>query len=236
MNTTKFRTKLTHKTIAIAITAIMILGTIALASTLGQVNAAHDNQDHNKTSTIAFHDAMRKLWEDHITWTRLVIVSVLNGLPDTSSTVDRLLQNQADIGNAIKPFYGDTAGNQLTSLLHDHIAIAAEILTDAKAGNTVALNDAIARWYANANDIATFLHNANPKHWSLDMVRSMMKTHLDLTLAEAVAYLKGDYDGSVKSYEQVHLEILGMSDTLSSGIIAQFPRSFTHDFVTAEEN
>src|SRR3989475_11749049 len=140
MNTTKIRTKLTHKTIAIAITAIMILGTIALASTLGQVSAALDTQEHNKTSAIAFHDAMRKLWEDHITWTSLVIVSVLNVLPDTSSTVDRLLQNQADIGNAIKPFYRDTAGNQLTSLLHAHITIAAEILTDAKAGNPVALN------------------------------------------------------------------------------------------------
>ena len=236
MNTNKIRTKLTRKTMAIAIATIMILGTIALASTLGQVNAAFDNQEQNKTSAVAFHDAMRKLWEDHITWTRLVIVSVLNGLPDTPSTVDRLLQNQADIGNAIKPFYGNAAGNQLTSLLHDHITIAAEILTDAKAGNTVALNNAIARWYANANDIAAFLHNANPKHWSIDMIQSMMKTHLDLTLAEAVAYLKGDYNGSVKSYEQVHLEILGMADTLSSGIIAQFPHSFTHDFTTEEQN
>lgn len=232
MNTNKIRTKLTRKTMAIAIATIMILGTVALASTLGQVNAAHNDQEHNKTSAIAFHDAMRKLWEDHITWTRLVIVSVLNGLPDTSSTVNRLLQNQADLGNAIKPFYGDAAGNQLTSLLHDHITIAAEILTDAKAGNTAALNDAIARWYANANDIAAFLHNANAKNWSLDMTRSMMKTHLDLTLAEAVAYLKGDYNGSVKSYEQVHLEILGMADTLSSGIIAQFPHSFAHDLTS----
>src|SRR2546425_5544275 len=236
MNTNKIRTKLTRKTMAIAISTIMILGTIALASTLGQVNAAHDNQEQNKTSAVAFHDAMRKLWEDHITWTRLVIVSVLNGLPDTPSTVDRLLQNEAAIGNAINPFYGTAAGNQLTSLLHDHITIAAEILTDAKAGNTVALNNAIARWYANANDIAAFLHNANPKHWSIDMIQSMMKTHLDLTLAEAVAYLKGDYNGSVKSYEQVHLEILGMADTLSSGIIAQFPHSFTHDFTTEEQN
>src|SRR5438445_7397406 len=154
MNTTKIRTKLTHKTIAIAITAIMILRTIALASTLGQVNATHDNQEQHKTSAMAFHDAMRKLWEDHITWTRLVIVSVVNGLPDTSSTVDRLLQNQADIGNAIKPFYGDTAANQLTSLLQDPTTLPAETLTDTKAANTVALNNAIARWYTNANDIA----------------------------------------------------------------------------------
>ncbi len=213
--------KLNQKTIAMAILAVTILGTVALATALGQVTG------NNKLSTVAFHDQMRKLWEDHITWTRLVIVSILNGLPDTSPTVNRLLQNQADIGNAIKPFYGETAGNQLTSLLHDHITIAAEILSAAKAGNPAALNDASARWYSNANDIATFLNSANPKNWPLDMIESMMKQHLDLTLNEAVAYLQGDYKGSVNAYEQVHLEILSMADTLSSGIIAQFPRDFT---------
>jgi hypothetical protein len=221
MRLEKIRKIATHKTIAISLIVVALLGTLALATSLAQANAERD-----KTSAIAFHDQMRKLWEDHITWTRLVIISIANGLPDTGSTLDRLFQNQVDIGNAIKPFYGGAAADQLTSLLHDHIAIAGEILTDAKSGDQAALNDALTRWYANANDIAGFLHNANPKHWPLDMLQSMMKSHLDLTLAEAVAYLKGNYDDSVKGYEQVHLEILSMADTLSSGIIAQFPHAF----------
>src|SRR5712691_753919 len=116
------KTKPGRKTLAAILLAVVILGTVALAAAMGQVTA------NNRLSTVAFHDQMRKLWEDHITWTRLVIVSILNGLPDTSSTVSRLLQNQADIGNAIKPFYGEAAGNQLTGLLHDHITLAAEIL------------------------------------------------------------------------------------------------------------
>jgi hypothetical protein len=138
---------------------------------------------------------MRKLWEDPITWTRLVIVSVANGLADTPTTVARLLQNQVDTGNEIKPFYGDAAGNQLASLLHDHITVAAEILTDAKAGNSAALNDALSRWYTNANQIAAFLNAANPKNWALATIQQMMKTHLDLTLKEAVTYLGADYQG-----------------------------------------
>ena len=183
-----------------------------------------------KMDAQAFHDAMRKLWEDHITWTRMVIVDFLadpNGtLPDTQASVDRLWQNQVDIGNAIMPFYGDEAGNHLTDLLTQHILIAAEILQDAKAGDTAALNDAVARWYANADEIAAFLNSLNPEFWPLDQMQEMMRMHLDLTLQEAVTYLHGDYAGSVAAYEQVHLEILEMADMLSTGIIEQFPTKF----------
>jgi hypothetical protein len=173
-----------------------------------------------------FHDSMRKLWEDHITWTRLVIVSIANDLPDTQPTVDRLLQNQVDIGDAIKPFYGEEAGNQLTKLLTAHITIAAEILQAAKTGDTAAQNDAIARWYANADEIAVFLSSANPKEWPLDEMKAMMREHLDLTLREAVSYLNGDYAGSISAYDQIHAQILDMADMLSNGIIKQFPKKF----------
>lgn len=180
----------------------------------------------SKLSAMAFHDAMRKLWEDHVTWTRLAIVDVAFGTADTGPTVQRLLQNQVDIGNAIKPFYGDAAGNQLTSLLKTHIILAANILVDAKAGDTTGVNENVTAWYANANDIAAFLHAANPKNWPLDEMQEMMKTHLDLTLKEGVAQLTGDYGTSISTYEQVHLEILQMADMLSAGIIAQFPSMF----------
>src|SRR5215216_2094069 len=69
----------------------------------------------------AFHDAMRKLWEDHITWTRLAIISLAHDLPDLPGTSARLLRNQVDIGSAIKPYYGRAAGDQLTALLEEHI-------------------------------------------------------------------------------------------------------------------
>src|SRR5918911_1138848 len=175
---------------------------------------------------VAFHDQMRKLWEDHVTWTRLAIVTFADGSKGFDATAGRLLQNQTDIGDAIKPFYGDAAGAQLTSLLHDHITIAVEILQAAKAGNTDAFNDANARWYANANDIADFLAAANPRFWPQSVMREAMKTHLDQTLSEAAHELGGDYPASVSDYDAAHLHILAMADLLSSGIIRQFPSKF----------
>jgi hypothetical protein len=179
-----------------------------------------------KVDAQTFHDAMRKLWEDHITWTRMVIVSTFADLPDQGPTVQRLLQNQEEIGDAIKPFYGDAAGEQLSALLRDHILIAAEILQAAEDGDTAALEDATERWYANADDIAEFLHAANPENWPLEEMRAMMREHLDLTVKEAVAYLNGDYSASIDFYDQVHIQALEMADMLSEGIIRQFPNKF----------
>jgi hypothetical protein len=170
---------------------------------------------------------MRVLWEDHITWTRLAIVSLAANLPDSDSTVQRLLQNQVDIGNAVKPYYGDAAGNQLTALLKDHIVLAAQLINAAKAGDQSAVEQAKARWYGNGDEIGAFLSSANPKQWSDAEMKSMMREHLDLTLNAAVHYLSGDYHASVADYDEIHRQILHMADMLSDGILSQFPERFS---------
>ncbi len=200
----------------------LLLLAILLAAMLPVTNA----QAKAKTNRQDFHDGMRKLWEDHITWTRLVIIGVFEELPDLNPSVQRLLQNQVDIGNAVKPFYGEAAGDQLTALLTDHILIAAEILQAAKNGDTAALEDASERWYSNADDIAAFLNAANPDHWPFEEMQMMMREHLDPTLEEAVAYLNGDYEASIAAYDRIHLQALEMADMLSDGIIQQFPHRF----------
>ncbi len=191
--------------------------------------AAHGavpSRPESRAQALAFDRQMHKLWEDHVTWTRLVIVSFAAGLPDFNTAVTRLLQNQVDIGNAVKPFYGDAAGNQLTGLLKEHILIAADLLQAAKAGDTAAFNSAKARWYANADQIAAFLSAANPQNWPLADMQQMMHQHLDLTLQEASARLSGNWSGDAAAYDAVHNEILAMADMLSEGIIRQFPNQF----------
>jgi hypothetical protein len=174
----------------------------------------------------AYRDAMRQLWEDHITWTRLYIVSAAAGLPDVTPTAERLLRNQRDLGDAIKPFYGEAAGEALTALLRGHILTAAKLIAAAKEGDTVTANAARAAWYANADSIATFLGAANPRQWPVATLRATMKMHLDLTLQEATARLHGDWAADIAAYDAVHRHILQMADVLSDGIIKQFPGRF----------
>jgi len=169
---------------------------------------------------------MRKLWEDHITWTRLAIISLEGGTPDTGATVARLLRNQRDIGNALKPFYGKAAGDAVTRKLREHILIAADVIAAAKAGDRTKLANAQARWTKNADEVAALLHRVNPRHWKLATVKAEMRMHLKLTTEEAVAHLKGDWVADVAAYDKVHRHILHMSDLLSNGLVAQFPRRF----------
>ena len=216
MKTRKYRSTMT----ALALTAM----TAALTLTAPAVAAeAGDNQ---KISATEFRNSMRKLWEDHIIWTRLYIVSAAANLPDKGPTTERLLQNQVDIGNAIKPFFGDAAGSKLTALLKDHILGAADLIAAAQTGDKAKIDAASAKWYANGDEIAAFLSGANPKHWPPADMKSEMRMHLDLTLAEATARLHGDYAEDIRQFDKIHQHILHMADILSDGIVAQFPHKF----------
>jgi hypothetical protein len=54
----------------------------------------------------------------------------------------------------------------------------------------------------------------------------MMHEHLDLTTAEAVAHLKGDWAADVVAYDKVHEQILRMADMLKAGIVCRHPAKF----------
>ena len=212
-------------------TRLLRVGLLAVAALLvaSAATLASSPADAGRASREAFRAEMRGLWNDHVVWTRMYVVSAATlptELPDISATAERLFANQTDIGNAVAAFYGDAAGAALTDLLDEHIALAAEAIGAAKAGDQAALDDALARWYVNADDMARFLSEANPRHWHFDHLSAHMRHHLDLTLAEAVARLQGDYAADIAAYDEVRTQILELSDTLANGIIAQFPGRF----------
>ena len=175
--------------------------------------------------TFALRTAMRKLWEDHITYTRNYIISAVADLPDQDAIANRLMTNQDEIGAAIKPYYGDEAGNKLALLLRDHIGIAREVIAAAKSGDKGKLDAAQAKWTANGKDLAAFLAGANP-NWPQADLEAMLQKHLDLTSGEVVARLGKHWDADIQAYDDGHAHILMFADTLTDGIARQFPVKF----------
>ena len=212
-----------------------LLAPIALA--LGMLTSAATADDRTPPPAMA-HDAMlaspavqlrvamHKLWEDHITYTRNFIISALAKLPDQKAVTTRLLKNQDDIGNAIKPYYGEEAGKKLTGLLRDHILIAADVVKAAKAGNKKLLAKQQERWTANGKDIAAFLSGANP-NWNKSDLEIMLQKHLDLTTGEVVGRLTKDWARDIASYDEGHEHMLMFADALTDGIVKQFPAKFS---------
>lgn len=176
-----------------------------------------------------FRNEMRRLWDEHAVWTRLAVMGLALDSPDLQASVERLMQNQVDIGDAIKPYYGIDAGDKLTGLLKDHIMIAADLVKAVKADDMTMVGDLQTKWSANADEIAVFLNGTNPTVWPLPTVSSALRSHLGYTLDEAQAILKGDWKGSVEAYDRGHMQLLGMADVLSAGIISQFPNMFMTD-------
>jgi hypothetical protein len=202
----------------------------ALAVSGGHDAAAHAEASHKPAaisrSELVLRQEMRCLWEDHVTWTRLAIISLTTDSPDTEATVGRLLRNQTDIGNAIKPFYGGAAGRQLTALLREHILIAADLIAAARSGSQDRVASERARWTANADRIAVFVSGANPRFWRLGATKAMMHEHLRLTTDEVLARLQHNWTADVRAYDRIHRQALQMADMLSAGIVRQFPARF----------
>jgi hypothetical protein len=165
---------------------------------------------------------MRRLWSDHVVWTRQYIVAAVAGDPSATVALNRLMKNQEDIGNAMRPFYGDGAGTKLTDLLKQHISIAGELVTAAKAGDQAKQNDADRRWHDNAGEIASFLAGANP-NWKRDALLGMLNQHLALTTQEAVDRLQQKWTDDQMTFDKIYSQAMEMADALSEGIIKQFP-------------
>jgi hypothetical protein len=226
----------TYRPIPLALTMLIAVfsALVALAVSGGRDAAAHEGDHATEAQPasaispkeLALREAMNKLWEDHVTWTRLAVISLTTDTPDTDATVARLLRNQVDIGNAIKPFYGAAAGKALTGLLREHILIAADLIAAAKVGNSAKVSSEQARWTANADEIATLLSKANPRFWKLGPMKAMMRSHLGLTTNEVLARLQKNWAADVRAYDRVHVQILHMADMLSDGLVQQFPGRF----------
>jgi len=211
---------------ALALATLLATGLTSGCSVSGDTPASRETTASvSSEAAAALKQDMRKLWTDHVVWTRLYVMEAVADQPDAAAAAGRLLKNQEDIGAAVAKYYGAAAGQQMTTLLKEHITIAVDLIKAAKAGDKTGQKAADDRWQQNADQIATFLSGANP-NLPKATVLDLMKTHLKTTTDEVVARLTKNWDDDVRAFDRVYDHILMMSDAISDGIVKQFPDKF----------
>lgn len=170
---------------------------------------------------LSINQLFRKLWEQHIIWTRLAIQAIAENRRDTNLVLQRLLRNPKDFAAALKPYYGEIVANQFDQLLTEHLTLAADLVKAAKQNNQTEFQTIDQKWHQNASSFAKFLHSINPfweeAHWT-----SMMNDHLQLVTQEAVDFLHQNDAHSISAFDAMEAQALAMADLLSEGIYHQF--------------
>lgn len=178
----------------------------------------------NADSRMALHDHMRVLWLDHASAMRMYIVSVAGDLPDNEIATQRLLRSQDLIGNAFADYHGSDAGAHLSGLMKEHVLIAGDVLKASRNGDAAGMNEAHTRWYESADEIASFLQDVDPHHFTSSSLKAALRMEVDHIFSAVIHRLQGNYEAELLDHEDIVYQMLIMADTLSDGIAARFIR------------
>lgn len=171
------------------------------------------------------NNELRRLWQEHILWTRFTVLALINNTSDLELVTKRLLQNPSDFEKLLSDFYDISTSREFERLLREHLTIATDVVKAAASKNTDEFNRLNEMWHKNADEIAALMNKMNP-YWEYEMVRNMMYDHLNLLLSEITAIINGDIQSSIDFYNATEMQAYAMADVFRDGIISQFNDRF----------
>ena len=197
---------------------------------VGQQIYIYPNYNQNNNYWVSMNEVrllekMNLVWEQHIMWTRMLLISIAENLKDLEATQTRLLRNPKDIADVFRPYYGNNVASEIQRLLTEYLAIEKDLIVALKNKDQEQANELSTKWYQNADRMAEAFSSINP-FYPKEEIRRMLYEHLRLTTEEVNARLRGDYVADINAYDRVQKEILKMSRFFVNGIVRQFPNLF----------
>ena len=197
---------------------------------VGQQIYIYPNYNQNNNYWVSMNEVrllekMNLVWEQHIMWTRMLLISIAENLKDLEATQTRLLRNPKDIADVFRPYYGNNVASEIQRLLTEYLAIEKDLIVALKNKDQEQANELSTKWYQNADRMAEAFSSINP-FYPKEEIRRMLYEHLRLTTEEVNARLRGDYVADINAYDMVQKEILKMSQFFVDGIVQQFRNIF----------
>ena len=171
--------------------------------------------------------ALRDLWVGHVFWVRNVALATRMGDAEAARVAEEnVVGNARSIADAVIPFYGKPAADNLFGLLAGHYGAVKEYQTAAYAGNKDGRDAAVVKIKSNATEIASFLSTANPKNWPKDTLVGLLFAHGAHHMEQIDAFAAKDYASEAKTWEMMKGHMYMIADAIAGGLVKQFPKKF----------
>jgi hypothetical protein len=203
---------------------------------------ARDRHDHGKATTAVSEAqtnaargqktfqtavALRDLWLGHIFWVRNVSVATFdkNDLA-VKAAEKQAVANAHAIAASIEPFYGAAAKDKFFTRLAGHYGAVKAYLLAAVAGDPSAQAKATQSLTSNADEIATFLSQANP-YLPKDAVQSLLLAHGGHHIQQIQQLRDRNYDAEAKTWEEMKSHVYQIADATADALAKQFTKRFS---------
>ncbi len=209
----------------------LTIGSSIIIRTNNNINSDNNNvipprpQTNYDTNRTKLMKEMRLAWSQHVYWTRMLLISIAEGLADEADVTNRLLENPKDIANIFGQYYSQDVATLIEQLLTEHLQLGAELIKASKEGDSAMIEELNGLWYANADKMADAFSSINP-YYNREEVRKMLYNHLDLIKQEVAMRLAKNYPEDIKAFDNVEKEAMDMADYFVQGIMRQFPHKF----------
>ena len=134
--------------------------------------------------------------------------------------------NAQAIAASIEPFYGAPAKDKFFKLLAGHYGAVKAYLVAAVAGDVSAQAKATQSLTSNADEIATFLSQANP-YLPKDAVQGLLLAHGGHHIQQIQQLRDRNYDAEAQTWEEMKKHVYQIADATADALAKQFAEKFT---------
>jgi hypothetical protein len=203
----------------------LVTSAVLLCSLACLYPAAHaiDNTATYTAKQMEIRTLTRSLFAVNLFWERIYAVETLTGAIDAAKAEARFQQSQDDINGLFKQYFGEPTGNQISTLLTQYngllidYAVAARNHDDKMAVLTKLHDKSVA--------LATLMSMTN-MNWTTEDLSSRFSKYSDALVKEIDLQDTGMGAIDTRAFDATFELSMQLADTVSLGIIKQYPAKF----------
>lgn len=175
------------------------------------------DQAHHLAMRPSARSTLRKLFTDHAVYTNKYSIAYIAHLGSADALLNRLLDNQQEIGMYLGQFLGAAVGEAITAILTEHIQLAGKALEDIAHRRPIA--PTMQKILANVDKFATAVAKLTGVKTDYQKWYKEFLHHNEMVLEIAKLNIKGLYIQENEAYDTYYTHMLRFSDMMCSDLL-----------------